>query len=133
MLRDIETVEIAALARESADGAVRVSLRGKRRADVCRIAVQFGGGGHRLAAGCTLHVPVGDAAGMILEAARGCKSRNVVLSGGVFMNRILLDRSMELLENEGYHVYINSQVPPNDGGIALGQLWLVAKEWELCV
>ena len=70
MLRDIETVEIAALARESADGAVRVSLRGKRRADVCRIAVQFGGGGHRLAAGCTLHVPVGDAARMILEAAR---------------------------------------------------------------
>lgn len=72
-------------------------------------------------------------AGMILEAARGCKSRNVVLSGGVFMNRILLDKSMELLENEGYHVYINSQVPPNDGGIALGQLWLVVKEWELCV
>ncbi len=69
-LRDIDSVEIAAIARESADGAVRVSLRGKRSADVSRIAVRFGGGGHRLAAGCTMHAPIEDAAGMILESAR---------------------------------------------------------------
>lgn len=68
-IRDIDTVEIAALLRESEDGSVRVSLRGKTAADVSRIAVAFGGGGHRLAAGCTMNLPIGQAAERILSAA----------------------------------------------------------------
>lgn len=68
-LRDIDTVEIAALLHEENDGSVRVSLRGKRTADVGRIAVRFGGGGHRLAAGCTMYVPIAQAAGEVLSAA----------------------------------------------------------------
>lgn len=70
---------------------------------------------------------------MIFTAAKSLDNPNVVLSGGVFMNRLLLERCMDLLENNGYKVYINSKVPANDGGIALGQLWIVAKEWKLCV
>ena len=68
-VRDIDTVEIAALLREDDDGKIRVSLRGKSYADVSRIATQFGGGGHRLASGCTLEPPIGDAAERILRAA----------------------------------------------------------------
>ncbi len=69
-IRDIDTVEIAALLRESDDGMVRVSLRGKSSADVSQIAVSFGGGGHRLAAGCTMQPPIADAAERIRKAAR---------------------------------------------------------------
>lgn len=45
----------------------------------------------------------------------------VVLSGGVFQNRCLLGLALDLLENDGFHVYIHSKVPTNDGGISLGQ------------
>ncbi len=68
-IRDIDTVEIAALLRESSDGQIRVSLRGKSAADVSQIAVASGGGGHRLAAGCTLTGPITEAAERILSAA----------------------------------------------------------------
>ena len=68
-IRDIDTVEVAALLRESGDGKIRVSLRGKSSADVSQIAVSFGGGGHRLAAGCTLELPLEQAAERILKAA----------------------------------------------------------------
>jgi len=68
-LRDIETVEIAAVLREGIDGAIRVSLRGKRIADVSSIAVFFGGGGHRLAAGCTMYEDIHSAQQKIVDRA----------------------------------------------------------------
>ncbi len=68
-IRDVDTVEVAALLRESEDGQIRVSLRGKSCADVSKIAIKFGGGGHRLAAGCTLQPPIERAAEQILESA----------------------------------------------------------------
>lgn len=68
-VRDIDTVEIAALLREDDDGQIRVSLRGKSSADVAKIAVLYGGGGHKLAAGCTLAPPIDLAASRILQAA----------------------------------------------------------------
>ena len=69
-IRDIDSVEIAAFLRESENGLVRVSLRGKSSADVSKIATQFGGGGHKLAAGCTLEAPIEDAFAQILDAAK---------------------------------------------------------------
>jgi hydrogenase maturation protein HypF len=45
----------------------------------------------------------------------------VCLSGGTFQNVFLLQRSVSLLRRHGLEVFIHSQVPPNDGGIALGQ------------
>lgn len=68
-LRDIDTVEIAAFLHESDSGAVRVSLRGKSRANVSTIATQFGGGGHRFAAGCSLNMPITEACKQIMDAA----------------------------------------------------------------
>lgn len=48
----------------------------------------------------------------------------VTLSGGVFANLLLTQFSVKLLENAEFEVYINSEVPTNDGGISLGQAWL---------
>ncbi|MEI7902715.1 MAG: carbamoyltransferase HypF, partial [bacterium] len=45
----------------------------------------------------------------------------VALSGGVFMNRILTDLVVPRLEEQGLRVLIPRRVPPNDGGVALGQ------------
>ncbi|MCD8391360.1 MAG: carbamoyltransferase HypF [Firmicutes bacterium] len=52
--------------------------------------------------------------------------RQIVLSGGVFANGILTEGIYNRLTARGFNVYINEQVPPNDGGIALGQAWYAA-------
>jgi len=51
--RSLATVEVGFLIREEPDGSLKVSLRSKSRADVGRIALAFGGGGHLRAAGFT--------------------------------------------------------------------------------
>ncbi len=45
----------------------------------------------------------------------------VALSGGVFQNRLLLRKAVNLLESSGFQVFTHRQVPCNDGGISLGQ------------
>jgi hydrogenase maturation protein HypF len=45
----------------------------------------------------------------------------VVLSGGVFQNRLLSRRALTLLGEEGLKAFVHHQVPCNDGGISLGQ------------
>ncbi|GEN36074.1 carbamoyltransferase HypF [Aneurinibacillus danicus] len=50
----------------------------------------------------------------------------VVLSGGVFQNSLLLADLKELFTERAMHVWIGERVPPNDGGISLGQAALVA-------
>ncbi|MCK5028087.1 MAG: carbamoyltransferase HypF [Bacteroidales bacterium] len=48
--------------------------------------------------------------------------KKVILSGGVFQNKYLLEKSIHNLNKNNFEVYTNRLVPPNDGGIALGQL-----------
>ncbi|MFQ5439421.1 MAG: hypothetical protein ACE5DK_11400 [Paracoccaceae bacterium] len=48
------------------------------------------------------------------------------MSGGVFQNRCLLTRTANRLEAEGFRPYVHQRVPPNDGGIALGQVAVAA-------
>lgn len=45
----------------------------------------------------------------------------VALSGGVFQNRILTEKTYRILKEGGFDVLLHRQVPPNDGGLALGQ------------
>jgi hydrogenase maturation protein HypF len=50
----------------------------------------------------------------------------VALSGGCFQNRLLLQLAAIALQNDGFRVLTHSRVPPNDGGIALGQVAVAA-------
>jgi len=55
------------LLKEAADGSVKVSLRGKYGFDVKRVATAFGGGGHLLAAGCTIARRLDEAEELVLS------------------------------------------------------------------
>ncbi len=57
-----------------------------------------------------------------VEMARRAGLERVVLSGGCFQNRYLLRELRRHLQAEGFRVYVHQQVPPNDGGVALGQI-----------
>lgn len=50
---------------------------------------------------------------------------DVVLSGGTFQNQYLLKRTIKALALSGFSVYINEKVPCNDGGISLGQAYIL--------
>jgi hydrogenase maturation protein HypF len=54
-----------------------------------------------------------------LRAAEGLD--RVCLSGGTFQNLYLLERAVAGLRSSGFEVFLHAKVPPNDGGIALGQ------------
>jgi hydrogenase maturation protein HypF len=57
-----------------------------------------------------------------IKAERNIKS--VALTGGVFQNKILMEKTLELLRSESFTVYYNISVSPNDGGVALGQSYI---------
>jgi phosphoesterase RecJ-like protein len=69
-LRSIEGVEVVALLKERFDGTVKVSLRARGDVDVQAIVAQFGGGGHKKAAGATLRLPLAAAEGAIEGAVQ---------------------------------------------------------------
>lgn len=58
----------------------------------------------------------------------GCSA--AALSGGVFQNTLLLGLTADGLAEAGFTVYTHSMVPPNDGGIALGQAYAAMGELE---
>ena len=57
-----------------------------------------------------------------LAVSAAPETQTVALSGGVFQNALLLRLALKGLHNKGFQVITHRQVPPNDGGIALGQL-----------
>lgn len=60
------------------------------------------------------------------DVRRKERLQRVALSGGVFQNRLLLERLMQLLQTDGFETYTNRRVPPNDGGLSLGQAAVAA-------
>jgi hydrogenase maturation protein HypF len=74
---------------------------------------------------------------VILEVSERIRNESlinkVVLSGGVFQNKYLLEKAIHKLTENKFRVYTNHQVPANDGGISLGQLVIASKTFGLCV
>jgi len=82
--------------------------------------------------------PVPEVAGRFHETmaravSAGCRRirelsdvRTVALSGGCFQNRRLTERSLALLRADGFDVLLHRRVPPNDGGVSLGQAAVAA-------
>ncbi|MCA9239271.1 MAG: carbamoyltransferase HypF [Planctomycetales bacterium] len=72
-------------------------------------------------------------ASIIVEACRRLRTQAaldaVVLSGGVFQNALLLEETCARLEQDAFRVYRHRLVPPNDGGLSLGQLAIAAKHY----
>lgn len=61
-----------------------------------------------------------------LKIGNSTRLGRVVLSGGVFQNRLLSEMVYTSLASQGFNVYTHRLVPPNDGGIALGQAAIAA-------
>ena len=65
-------------------------------------------------------------AGILLVMARRVREDTGVtivgLSGGVFQNRVLLERGRELLKADGFTVLVPERIPVNDAGLSFGQL-----------
>ena len=58
----------------------------------------------------------------IIAVVRRVGQQKVLLSGGCFQNRYLTEHVIDRLREEGFQPYWHQRVPPNDGGIALGQI-----------
>lgn len=81
-----------------------------------------------------LHNTVAQAILQTSQQIRRITSINeVVLSGGVFQNKYLLEKTSALLKKEMFKVFTNHLVPANDGGISLGQLAVTSKLRRSCV
>lgn len=68
-------------------------------------------------------------AGSIAAAARRAGAETVVLTGGCFQNARLAEAAARRLREAGFRPLLHRRVPPNDGGLAAGQL--LAAAWEV--
>jgi len=90
--------------------AVREIVHGVRRGhNRAEMAARF----HETLAQCTAEV--------CRQVSEETGLADVVLCGGVFQNLVLTGRVMELLEEKGMRGHVHDDVPPNDGGLSLGQ------------
>jgi hydrogenase maturation protein HypF len=72
---------------------------------------------------------------MVNQVCRAIRDQSdvdeVALSGGVWQNMVLLSRTVRLLRQSGFKVYVHRQVPTNDGGLSLGQAVIAAHRLAL--
>ncbi len=61
---------------------------------------------------------------MIIDIAERVGQERIVISGGCFQNKYLTERTIARLTEEGFKPYWHQRVPPNDGGISLGQMFV---------
>jgi hydrogenase maturation protein HypF len=68
---------------------------------------------------------------IILDIAKKIGEEKIVMSGGCFQNRYLIRRTVKLLESENFKPYWHQRIPPNDGGISLGQIIYSSLNYKL--
>jgi len=83
------------------------------------------------AAAFGFHIAVAE---MVINMCEKLRERmgisDVALSGGVFQNSVLINTVLYKLKENGFTAYINEAVPPNDGGISLGQAYIGLKHLQ---
>jgi hydrogenase maturation protein HypF len=124
-------IELEGLSRGADPGRVRYRFHVDRAVDapalvdpaplLCAVIDDVRTGVPAGVIGARFHAAV---AQLIADLAAECATgtNTVALSGGVFQNALLLSAASTALSNNGFEVITHHRVPPNDGGIALGQL-----------
>jgi hydrogenase maturation protein HypF len=67
---------------------------------------------------------------IVVAVAKQIEEPKIVLTGGCFQNRYLTERTISRLIDEGFRPYWHQRVPPNDGGISLGQIVAAARRHD---
>jgi len=73
------------------------------------------------------HTVASAATDVCLHISAAARLNRVILSGGVFQNRLLSEMIYTALTHKGLNVFTHRLVPPNDGGIALGQIAIAGR------
>jgi hydrogenase maturation protein HypF len=123
-------VELEQLAHPGELGAYRATIQSDppafrvRGADLVRSVVEeLAAGVEREIVAARFHRGVAAAIVAGCDRVRDATGiQTVALSGGVFQNLLLLEAAVELLRRAGFRVLLHARVPPNDGGISLGQV-----------
>jgi bifunctional oligoribonuclease and PAP phosphatase NrnA len=79
-VRAVQGAEVAVFFREMPTGKLRVSIRARAPWDISLVAAQFGGGGHRLASGCTMEGPLLDAETTLITALQNALTEQAAAS-----------------------------------------------------
>jgi hydrogenase maturation protein HypF len=129
-------IELEALADPGAGGAYALALLvdpggGPAILDpapaIEQILAELAAGVDAATVSARFHAAVANAtAGACAHLAAAAGLDTAVLSGGVFQNRLLLQRTATALEDAGMRVLVPERLPPNDGQIAFGQVAVAA-------
>jgi hydrogenase maturation protein HypF len=122
-------IELEAIADEGEGGYYPFDIVKQNGLEIVQFGRLFGAIINDLDRGCTPEVISArfhnTMPQVVVEMCRRFAKRNgiskVVLSGGVFQNRLLLRLTVAALEKVGFSVFTHRQVPTNDGGVSLGQ------------
>lgn len=99
---------------------------------VLAVARDAGAGVPAPAIAARFHNSLADATGAACASvARERRLELACLSGGVFQNRVLLERTATAVRSAGLQVVVPERLPPNDGGIAYGQAAVAATRAQL--
>jgi hydrogenase maturation protein HypF len=123
-------IELEAVSDRSDRGAYPLEVtRGvlDARGTVAAVALEAAAGVDASLVGARFHRAVARATALACAEAAGARGLDtVVLAGGVWQNRLLLELTTPLLADAGLRVLVPERVPPNDGAISFGQAAVAA-------
>jgi len=123
-------VELEAIADRSERGAYPLDVADgvlDARPTVLAVAADVSAGVEPAVVGARFHRAVAQATAQACAEIAGARGLDtVVLSGGVWQNRLLLGLTLALLRDGGLRVLVPERLPPNDGAISFGQAAVAA-------